>query len=377
MLQSSMLYLTSSSVSFFFCISSIIVTRWSVIFWTSSRPRRSSACEIFDSFSSFFSLSFASRRTRRTPLRASSANLWTILESSLRRSSVRAGIGMRMTLPSFVGFSPRLAEGIPFSTFPMWDGSNGCGMIIAGSGTDRDATWFSGTIEPYASTCTVSRMVTDARPVRTPPSSRRTCSMCPSMRFFTSANRPFRSVTSIRSSLGRNGRAHRLAHDDAAQVPRRPQVEHHDRQLVVHAQGNGRGVHHLQPLGEHLQIGNVVVFGRGGVEHRIGGVDAVDLGALQDDIRLHLHGAERGCRVGREIGVAGAGGEDDDAPFLQVADSPAADERLGHGPHLDGAGDARVDAAVLHSFLHPQSVADPCHHAHVVGGPAIHPRRGS
>src|SRR5258708_5242705 len=287
MLQSSMLYLTSSSVSFFFCISSIIVTCWSVIFCTSSRPRRSSSCEILESFSSFFSLSFASRRTRRTPLRASSANLWTILESSLRRSSVRAGIGMRMTLPSFVGFSPRLAARMPFSTFPIWDGSNGCARIIAGSGTDSDATWFSGTIEPYASTCTVSRMFTEARPVRTPPSSRRTCSMCPSMRFFTSANRLFRSLTSIRSSLGRDGRAHRLAHDDAAQVPRRPQVEHHDRQLVVHAQGNGRGVHHLQPLGEHLQIGNVVVFGRGGGGHRNRGWDGRPPGGLVEDQHPH------------------------------------------------------------------------------------------
>src|SRR5258708_17392395 len=289
-------------------MSSIIVTRWSVIFWTSSRPRRSSSCEILESFSSFFSLSFASRRTRRTPLRASSANLWTILESSLRRSSVRAGIGMRITLPSFVGFSPRLAARMPFSTFPIWDGSNGCARIIAGSGTDSDATWFSGTIEPYASTCTVSRMFTEARPVRTPPSSRRTCSMCPSMRFFTSANRLFRSLTSIRSSLGRDGRAHRLAHDDAAQGPPRPQVEHHDRQLVVHAQGNGRGVHHLQPLGEHLQIGNVVVFGRGGVEHRVGGGDGVRLCGPPNGHPPHLHSAGAGRRVGRaKRGVGGRG----------------------------------------------------------------------
>ena len=73
------------------------------------------------------------------------------------------------------------------------------------------------------------------------------------------------------------------------------------------------------------------------VEHRIGGVDAVDLRALEDDVGLHLHGAQRGRGVGGEVGVAGAGGEDDDAALFEVADGAAADERLGDGAHLDRA----------------------------------------
>ena len=55
---------------------------------------------------------------------------------------------MRMTLPSLVGLSPRLAARIPFSTGIIRDGSKGCATIIAGSGTDSVATWLSGTIEP-------------------------------------------------------------------------------------------------------------------------------------------------------------------------------------------------------------------------------------
>src|SRR5262245_43176904 len=55
--------------------------------------------------------------------------------------------------------------------------------------------------EPYASTCTESRMVTDARPVRTPETSRRTCSSCASIRFLTSTARPFKSLTSIGPQL--------------------------------------------------------------------------------------------------------------------------------------------------------------------------------
>ena len=42
------------------------------------------------------------------PLRPSSASLCTSFDSSLRRSSVSGGIGMRITLPSLAGLSPRL-----------------------------------------------------------------------------------------------------------------------------------------------------------------------------------------------------------------------------------------------------------------------------
>ena len=73
-------------------------------------------------------------------------------------------------------------------------------MIIAGSGTDKVATWLIGILAPYASTCTPSSRLTVARPVRTDAISRRTRSMAPSMRVFTCANIPFRSLKSIGSS---------------------------------------------------------------------------------------------------------------------------------------------------------------------------------
>ena len=110
----------SSSSSFFFCRSSISVTCWSVIFCTSSRPRRSSSSEILWSLSSFFSRSFASRRTWRTALRPSSAYLCTSRDSSLRRSSVSAGIGIRMTLPSLTPGSAEVGSSeSPCSMAPM------------------------------------------------------------------------------------------------------------------------------------------------------------------------------------------------------------------------------------------------------------------
>ena len=61
------------------------------------------------------------------------------------------------------------------------------------------------------------------------------------------------------------------------------------------------------------------------VEHAL---DAVL--AHQQDVGADLAGAQGRRRVGREVRVAGAAGEDHDAPLLQVAHRAAADVRLGH-----------------------------------------------
>ena len=92
------------------CRSSIILMCASVTFCTSSSARFSSSSEILWSFSIFLSLSLASRRTTRTWLRPSSAILWTWRDSSLRRSSVSDGIGMRSTLPSLGGIEAEVRQ---------------------------------------------------------------------------------------------------------------------------------------------------------------------------------------------------------------------------------------------------------------------------
>src|SRR5688500_19260881 len=116
----------------------------------------------------------------------------------------------------------------------------------------------------------------------------------------------------------RHRRADGVTKHDSADAAGFSEIEYDDWQLVVHAEGNGRGVHDLQLPLEDLQIRNAWVFGGRRGEHRIGGVDAVDLGALQDELGLDLHGAQRGGGNGLEIRVAAAGGEDDDAACVQV-----------------------------------------------------------
>jgi hypothetical protein len=62
--------------------------------------------------------------------------LCTSFDSSLRRSSVSGGIGMRMTLPSLAGLRPRFELRMAFSMAPISDGSKGCATIIVGSGIE-------------------------------------------------------------------------------------------------------------------------------------------------------------------------------------------------------------------------------------------------
>src|SRR5262245_38018067 len=154
--------------------------------------------------------------------------------------------------------------------------------------------------DPYASTWTGSRIVTVARPLRTPASSCLTWSIAVFIRLLTSPNRPFRSLTSIADTSRRDERADGLADDGAPDVPRRPQVEDDDRQAIVHAERDRGRVHHLQALLEDLQVRDAIESRRSRLDHRIRVVNAVDLCRLENDVRLDFHRAQRGGGVGAE-----------------------------------------------------------------------------
>src|SRR6188474_1119828 len=117
-------------------------------------------------------------------------------------------------------------------------------------------------------------MSVEARPVRTPASSLRTNSIWPSMRFLISACRLLTSVASMTVLvLSGHDRADGFAHYDAPDVALRLHVEDQDRQLVVHAQRDRGGIHHLEAFLQHLQVRNAIVARRIGMLDRIGGVN--------------------------------------------------------------------------------------------------------
>jgi hypothetical protein len=84
----------------------------------------------------------------RTATLALSPSLWTILVSSLRRSSVSAGIGTRITSPEVAGFTPRSESRIAFSTTCTIFFSNGWIEMVRASASVTLATWLIGISEP-------------------------------------------------------------------------------------------------------------------------------------------------------------------------------------------------------------------------------------
>src|SRR5947208_3383794 len=116
-----------------------------------------------------------------------------------------------------------------------------------------------------------------------------------------------------------------FTHRHSHYIPGGIQIENPNGQPVVAAHGNGGGIHHAQVFGQDLQIAHLVVhYGVGELE-RVLIVDAVDAGGLSDNFGVDLQRAQCGRGVGREVGVGGSGGEDDDASFFQVPDGAPAD----------------------------------------------------
>ena len=135
------------------------------------------------------------------------------------------------------------------------------------------------------------------------------------------------------------------------------------------------GVHHAEAAVHRVGVGEVVELLGGRVLLRVGGVDSVDLRRLDEDVRPDFAGAERGAGVGRKEGVAGAGGEEHDAPLLEVAQRAAVDEGLGDALAGERGHHARREAGLLDRVLEGEGVDDRREHAHVVAGAAVDAER--
>src|SRR6185503_16149880 len=91
-----------------------------------------------------------------------------------------------------------------------------------------------------------------------------------------------------------------LADDHALQGVLLEDAEHVDRQLLVAAQREGGRVHDFQVAGDRLVEADLGVALRAGIVLGVLGIDAVDLGRLENDLGGHLAAAQRGGGVGGE-----------------------------------------------------------------------------
>ena len=99
-----------------------------------------------------------------------------------------------------------------------------------------------------------------------------------------------------------------------ARAPGFVNVEDDYRQSVVAGKRKGGGVHDREALRDRLLVGHVIVADGVRIAARVGGIDAVDLRALQQRVAFELERPQRRPAVGGEERVAGAAGEHDDAP---------------------------------------------------------------
>src|SRR5262249_24424492 len=141
--------------------------------------------------------------------------------------------------------------------------------------------------------------------------------------------------------------------------------------LVVQAQRKRGGIHHLELLLERFQVADFRVALCVGILFGIAVVNAIHFGGFENDITIHLVGAEGGGGVGGEIGIPSATAENDDAAFFEMANGAAANEWLGHFLHGNGGLDAGFHLLLFHGVLKGERIDDRPKHAHVIAGDAF------
>src|SRR5207248_6433100 len=106
--------------------------------------------------------------------------------------------------------------------------------------------------------------------------------------------------------------------DDPLEVTGVGEVEHDDGDVVLTAKRYRRMIHHAQVFVDQVKVAEPGKSLGLRIRHWVRIIDAVDLGRLEHDLRLDLDRPERGRRIGAEVGIAAAGGEDHNAALLQV-----------------------------------------------------------
>lgn len=172
-------------------------------------------------------------------------------------------------------------------------------------------------------------------------------------------------------SVSDNGAKSGLAAGDSEHGIGGMKIKDDNRNVVVAAQGKGRGIHHVEALGEGFLAGERLIARRGEIELRVGRVDAVDLGGLEEGVGIDLGGTERRTRIGREKRIAGAAGENHDRPLREKFAGATGVKGGGNLRHLLGSHHDGSRADTLKRVLDGQGVDNRGQHAHRVTENAV------
>ena len=165
-----------------------------------------------------------------------------------------------------------------------------------------------------------------------------------------------------------------MAAGGAQQRPLPRHVHDPDGHRVVAAQHDRGRVHHSELAFDDLVVAQPFVAHGAGMLLRVHGEHPVHPGRLDHQPRLELHRPERRGRIGREVRIAGAGGEDHHPPLLQVPDRAPAQEVLADLVDADRRHHPHVHPAAFQRVLQGEGIDHGCEHADVIAGGAVHPR---
>ena len=115
-------------------------------------------------------------------------------------------------------------------------------------------------------------------------------------------------------------------------------------------------------------MGQRVKPGRFGMKLRICGIDAVNLGALENGFGAHFGGTQGGGGISGEERIAGAAGKDHHPALFEVMKGGALGKTLADFRHRDGRQHFRVDAELAQRRGQRQRVDHGGQHAHMVAG---------
>jgi len=93
------------------------------------------------------------------------------------------------------------------------------------------------------------------------------------------------------------------------------QIKHNNRQVIIHAEGRRRRIHDLQPLLEHIQIRQLIIFDSVFIFGGISVIDAVYLGRFKNNLCPNFNSTQAGCGVGGKEWIASTGTKNNHTPF--------------------------------------------------------------
>ena len=166
--------------------------------------------------------------------------------------------------------------------------------------------------------------------------------------------------------------AHGTAFGCGPQIPLAKHIKHHDRNLIIHAEGKRGRVHDLQPSPQSVPISDRLEPLRPRIGPGIGIVNAVHLRGLEKGVRPDFTGTKGGGCVGGEEGMSRARRENDHPSLLQVSQGPATNEGFSHVLHLDRRENSSLHPGIFEGILQSERVDYGGQHSHIVGGVAVH-----